>query len=56
MLWEAYLRQYRPTLIATARPHHVLWAGEKIVLDGTRSWSATGAIAKYEWTLTDGTS
>lgn len=56
MLWEAYLRQYRPALIATARPHHVLWAGEKIVLDGTRSWSATGAIAKYEWTLTDGTS
>jgi len=54
MLWEAYLRQHRPELIAVARPHQVLWAGETAVLDGSRSWSAAGAIAKYEWTLTDG--
>lgn len=55
MLWEAYLRQYRPALIAVARPHHVLWAGESVVLDGSRSWIAVGAISRYEWTLTDGT-
>lgn len=56
MLWEANLRQHRPALIAVARPHHVLWAGESVVLDGSRSWSATGSIAKYEWNLTDGAS
>jgi hypothetical protein len=56
MLWEANLRQHRPALIAVARPHHVLWAGESVVLDGSRSWSAAGSIAKYEWTLNDGTS
>ena len=56
MLWEAYVRQYRPEVIAVARPHHVAWAGERVVFDGSRSWSASGAIAKYEWLLTDGTS
>ncbi len=54
MLWEAYLRQYRPAMVAVARPHHVLWAGESVELDATRSWSAAGPLAKYEWTLTDG--
>jgi hypothetical protein len=55
LLWEAYHRRHRPELIAVARPHHVLWAGETAVLDASRSWSAAGKIAKYEWTLTDGT-
>jgi murein DD-endopeptidase MepM/ murein hydrolase activator NlpD len=54
MLWEAHLRQQQPSLVAVARPHHLLWAGEKAVLDGSRSWSKTGAIARYEWTFTDG--
>lgn len=53
--WEAYQRQYHPKLIAVARPHHLLWAGEKVTLDATRSWSADGKIARYEWTFTDGT-
>lgn len=55
MLWEAYLREQKPQLIAVARPHHLLWVGETATLDGSRSWSAAGPIAKYEWTLTDGT-
>ena len=54
LLWEAYLRQYKPALIAVARPHHLLWAGETTVLDGSRSWSGSGAIARFEWILTDG--
>jgi murein DD-endopeptidase MepM/ murein hydrolase activator NlpD len=54
-LWEAYVREYKPKLIAVARPHHLAWAGEKVTLDGTRSWSASGKIARYEWTFTDGT-
>ena len=54
-LWEAYRREHRPQIIAVARPHHLIWAGEKVVLDGSRSWSAEGKIERYEWTFTDGT-
>lgn len=54
-VWEAYLKQYRPKLIAVARPHHVAWAGDKVVLDGSRSWSDSGKIAEYRWTFCDGT-
>lgn len=53
-IWEAYLRQYRPTLVAHARPHHFVSVGEKVELDGTRSWSA-GKITAYDWTFLDGT-
>ena len=34
-LWEAYLRQYSPTLIAVARPHHFATVGQRVMLDGT---------------------
>ena len=54
-LWEAYLREHKPKLLAVARPHHLIRAGEKVVLDGTRSWCAAGKIERYEWTFTDGT-
>lgn len=54
-LWEAYRNQYQPKIQAVARPHHFTWAGEKATLDGSRSWSSAGKIAKYEWTFTDGT-
>jgi hypothetical protein len=53
-LWEAYLRQHRPGLLAVARPHHLAAVGEKVVLDGSRSWSAGGTVASYAWTFTDG--
>jgi murein DD-endopeptidase MepM/ murein hydrolase activator NlpD len=53
-LWEANLQERKPKLIAVARPHHFVSLGEKVVLDGSRSWSAAGQIAKYEWTCTDG--
>jgi murein DD-endopeptidase MepM/ murein hydrolase activator NlpD len=55
-LWEAYRRQYRPKLQAVARPHLLAAVGRKVVLDGSRSWSAAGKIASYDWTFTDGTS
>jgi len=54
-LWEACQRQYAPKLIAVARPHHFVFAGEKAVLDGSKSWSVAGKIARYDWTFTDGT-
>jgi murein DD-endopeptidase MepM/ murein hydrolase activator NlpD len=52
-LWEAYQRQYKPSLIAVARPHQAVLVGEKATLDGSRSWSES-RIARYEWTFTDG--
>jgi murein DD-endopeptidase MepM/ murein hydrolase activator NlpD len=53
-LWEANLQERKPKLIAVARPHHFVSVGEKVMLDGSKSWSAAGKIAKYEWTCTDG--
>lgn len=53
-VWEAYRNEYHPELIALARPHHLVMPGEQVVLDGTRSWSAHGPIARYEWTFTAG--
>jgi murein DD-endopeptidase MepM/ murein hydrolase activator NlpD len=53
-LWEANLRERQPKLIAVARPHHFAAVGEKVRLDGSRSWSAAGPITKYAWTCTDG--
>jgi murein DD-endopeptidase MepM/ murein hydrolase activator NlpD len=52
-LWESYQRQYKPRLIAVARPHQAILAGEKAMLDGSRSWSQSH-IARYDWTFTDG--
>jgi len=54
-LWEAYLKQHKPSVIAVARPHHVLFTGETANLDGSRSWAASGEIASYEWQFHDGT-
>jgi murein DD-endopeptidase MepM/ murein hydrolase activator NlpD len=53
-LWEAYVRQYRPAVMAVARPHHFALTGENVELDGSRSWSAAGDIAYYEWPCSDG--
>ncbi|HUP81871.1 MAG TPA: PKD domain-containing protein [Pirellula sp.] len=53
-LWEAYHKQFKPSIIAVARPHHLIYAGEKVMLDGSRSWSASGKIDRFEWTLSDG--
>lgn len=52
-LWESYLRQYKPHLIAVARPHAAVLVGEKAMLDGSRSWSDSRVVS-YEWTFTDG--
>lgn len=53
-LWEAYRNQYKPQLLAVARPHHLIWAGDAVTLDGSRSWSASGKITSYQWRLSDG--
>ena len=51
--WEAYQRENKPAVIAVARPHHFIRAGESITLDASKSWSSS-TIKSYEWTFTDG--
>jgi len=53
-VWQAYLAQHSPDLIAVARPHHFIWSGQSVALDASRSWSAGGLELSYEWTFTDG--
>lgn len=54
-LWETYLRQYKPKVIAVARPHHLVWTGEEVTLDASKSWAEAGGAISYDWQLTDGT-
>ncbi len=54
-LWEAYLRQYKPKVIAVARPHRLILAGDEVTLDGSKSWSVAGPIASFQWRFNDGT-
>jgi murein DD-endopeptidase MepM/ murein hydrolase activator NlpD len=50
-LWQAYQRERPQKLVAVARPHHLIWAGQKITLDGSRS---VGGNIRHEWTFTEG--
>ncbi len=54
-LWQSYLQQYQPQVLAVARPGHVIFAGESVHLDGSRSWSRSGTIDSYQWQFADGT-
>lgn len=54
-LWQAALREQKPDVVAVARPHRLARTGDKVVLDGSKSWARTGPIAKFEWTFGDGT-
>jgi hypothetical protein len=53
-LWESYLREHHPDIIAVARPHRLAQVGDQVVLDGSRSWSSSGQIKDYEWNFIDG--
>lgn len=54
-LWQAYLDEHQPAAIAVARPHQLIWTGESVTLDASKSWAAAdGRIASYEWTFEDG--
>ncbi|MDA1276892.1 MAG: PKD domain-containing protein [Verrucomicrobia bacterium] len=54
--WEAYLRERNPSVLAVARPHHLIFTGDTVTLDGAKSWAADGKALHYEWTFTDGES
>lgn len=53
-IWEAYVNQYKPPLIAVARPHRLAYTGQPVVLDGRKSQSFSCVITSYEWILSDG--
>jgi murein DD-endopeptidase MepM/ murein hydrolase activator NlpD len=53
-LWQAYLGQLNPEVIAVARPHRVAWTGDWVELDGSKSWARSGPIARFHWTFGDG--
>jgi murein DD-endopeptidase MepM/ murein hydrolase activator NlpD len=55
-LWESYIRQHEPPLLAVARPHIVAGAGDTVTLDGNKSCSMGGRIVAYDWSFSDGTS
>lgn len=55
LVWEAYLRDHQPALLAVAQPGHLLFAGDSIDLDASKSWAASGTLRTYQWTFADGT-
>ncbi|QDU21778.1 putative peptidase [Urbifossiella limnaea] len=53
-LWEAYIAEHKPKLLAAARPHQLAKVGDKVTLDAGRSWAAEPGKKTFEWTFTDG--
>lgn len=54
-VWEAYQKQYKPELVAIARPHQLLWINQETTLDGSKSQGIAGEIVNYEWILSNQT-
>ncbi len=55
-LHQVYLERNDEPVIAVARPQILGFAGQPVLLDASRSWSAVGAEGmKYEWSFADGT-
>lgn len=56
-LWQTYVSEFRPALLAVARPHRLAAVGDLVLLDGSRSWSPGMLLAplRQQWTLSDGT-
>jgi len=57
LVWEAYHNAHPLAVLqAVARPHQLVAVGEKVTLDGTKSWSRSGTnhIASYTWTFSNG--
>jgi murein DD-endopeptidase MepM/ murein hydrolase activator NlpD len=51
-IWQASMLEHPRALTAVARPHALIWTGQKAVLDGGNS---RGSDLSYEWTFSDGT-
>jgi len=53
-LWQTALREFSPDVVAIARPHSFARVGDRVVLDGGKSWCRDGRPARFRWTFTDG--
>ena len=53
-LWQSYVAEFQPDVIAVARRYHLAAVGESVVLDGSRSWARSGGRLRFDWTMTDG--
>ncbi|MDO5580759.1 MAG: peptidoglycan DD-metalloendopeptidase family protein [Planctomycetia bacterium] len=53
-VWESYLREYDPDLIAVGRPHKVGIVGTPVLLDGSLCWTKDGKKPAFQWTLSNG--
>lgn len=54
-LWQAAIRDFRPDVIAVARPHLLARVGDRVALDGSKSWCSEGKPARFDWIFSDGT-
>ena len=52
-LWQSYIEEYDPKVIAVARPHIKTLPGKSVELDASHSWAKAG-IRHYEWLFMDG--
>jgi murein DD-endopeptidase MepM/ murein hydrolase activator NlpD len=53
-LWQAALRDFQPDVVAVARPHVFARVGDRVVLDGGKSWCRLGGPVRFDWTFSDG--
>ena len=53
-LWQTALREFAPDVVAVARPHNFARVGDRVILDGGKSWCRDGRPARFRWTFTDG--
>jgi murein DD-endopeptidase MepM/ murein hydrolase activator NlpD len=53
-LWQAAVLDSDEPVIAVARPHHFARVGDRVVLDGGKSWCREGDPARFAWTFTNG--
>jgi len=52
-LWEAYKNEYKPKIMAVARPLQILFSGQAARLDGSKSKGIDNPIISYEWFFGD---
>jgi murein DD-endopeptidase MepM/ murein hydrolase activator NlpD len=50
-IWQTYHQDHPAEVVAVARPHSLIWTGQKALLDGSNS---RGRDLRYEWTFTEG--
>ena len=54
-LWQAALEKFHPRCHRRGPAAHPGAVGDRVVLDGSKSWCRDGAPSRFDWTFTDGT-